>query len=64
MSDRPSPWLADLVVLNRDVFEAAEQSPDEIDEIRVCRTYFEDKQVYAHDDPDDPLGRPPAEGCE
>ncbi len=55
---------ADLVVLNHDVFEVAERAPDEIDEIRVCWTYFEGRQVYAHDDPDEPLERGPAEGCD
>ncbi len=55
---------ADLIVLNRDLFEVAAASPEEIDEIRVCRTYFEGQQVYGHDAPGDPLKRPPADGCE
>ncbi|MCI0431285.1 MAG: amidohydrolase [Rhodospirillales bacterium] len=55
---------ADLIVLNRNVFEIAARAPEEIDEIRLCRTFFDGKQVYAHSDPDDPLGRPSAEGCD
>jgi predicted amidohydrolase YtcJ len=55
---------ADLIVLNRDVFSVAAAAPDDIDEIRVCRTYFEGGLVYAHDDPGDPLERPPAMGCD
>jgi predicted amidohydrolase YtcJ len=55
---------ADLVVLDRDLFDLAARAPEGIDEIRVCRTYFEGKLVYDHRAPDEPLDRPPAPGCD
>ncbi len=55
---------ADFVILNQNLFDVAARNPEEIDDIRVCQTYFEGKLVYSHNAPDDPLGRPAALGCE
>jgi len=55
---------ADLVVLDRNVFEVAATTPAEIGEIRVCRTYFEGKQVYGDNQAQAVFEKAPSPSCE
>jgi predicted amidohydrolase YtcJ len=55
---------ADMIVLDRDIFELAKSAPQEIGAIHVCRTYFEGKQVYSDRDAQEILGEAPSANCE
>jgi predicted amidohydrolase YtcJ len=55
---------ADLIVLDRNVFEVAAAAPDEIGSIRVCRTFFEGKQVYSDREAQEVFEKAPSPTCE
>lgn len=55
---------ADMIVLDRDIFELAQTEPNAIGGISVCRTYFEGKQVYSNKDAQEILGEAPSADCE
>jgi hypothetical protein len=55
---------ADLVVLDRNVFEVAATAPAEIGAIRVCRTFFDGKQVYSDGDAQAVFAKAPSPTCD
>jgi cytosine/adenosine deaminase-related metal-dependent hydrolase len=55
---------ADLIVLDRNVFEVAATAPSEIGEIRVCRTFFEGKQVYRDNQAQEVFEKAPSPSCD
>ena len=55
---------ADLIVLDSNVFEVAAAAPDEIGSIRVCRTFFDGKQVYADREAQEVFDKPPSPTCD
>ena len=55
---------ADMIVLDRDIFELAQTEPTAIGGISVCRTYFEGKQVYSNKDAQEILGEASSADCE
>lgn len=55
---------ADLIVLDRNVFEIAATAPAEIGEIRVCRTFFDGKQVYSDGDAQAVFEKAPSPTCD